>query len=452
MQTRSRKGSHLFSALARFLIAGAVFTLGPVITSAHVPAGSAMAAQQGVDKLHLKDGRVLEGTVEKEVNGYIWFKTKVGAIEQREVFGPEKIEKLERGVAVDPAEPVKAEPDRKEAPAPAGAPGVPRAVVLTLGDRTEDKDMVGKYMCAKPLLDAIPKLEEEIGKDGSGVVVLRIDSGGGMLLEIPKLHDAIEKEFKPRFRTVAWIKWAISAAAMTSHVVEEIYFYPEGNYGACTGFNGGNMKAIVDRPLEEVLFMMEKASARGKKDKAIMRSMQILDAPLSCTIDANGDVHWFQDAESGEIKVNAGDKILTFTSLTAEQTKFSKGTTDDYRQLASLMGYQELNWIGQRERGTPWPVSQSELIQRRFRDRTFEDEKATNAYFVDYQGSVEAARSSQDKTTRGKFVGRARVALDKIKGMVKNNPNFALLVFGRMPDQFKEWVDEQEQMLRDLMK
>jgi len=451
MKTRSFKGSHLLAALARVACAGALLTLAPALAASNWSGGSALALTQSVDKLHLKDGRVLEGTIEKEVNGYIWFKSKIGAIETSEVYGPEKYEKIERGVEAAVAKPADDKPAKKVETAPVGN-SVPRAVVLTLGDRTEDKDMVGKYMCAKPLLDAIPKLEEEIGKDGSGVVVLRIDSGGGMLLEISKLHDAIEKEFKPRFRTVGWIKWAISAAAMTSHVIEEIYFYPEGNYGACTGFNGGNMKAITGRPLEDALFMMEKASVRGKKDPAIMRSMQVLEAPLSCTIDANGDVHWYQDETSGEILVNTKDKILTFTSLSAEQTKFSKGTTDDYRDLTRLMGYQELNWVGKPERGTPWPVSQSELIQRRFRDKTFDDEKATNAYFTDYQGSIQAAQQAQDKTTRGKFVGRARVALDKIKSMVKNNPNFALLLFGRMPDEFKDWVDEQERMLRDLMK
>lgn len=451
MLNRTTKGKHLLHALARVCIAAALMTSAVALVPNTSPAGVAFASQ-GVDKIHLKDGRVLEGTIDKEVNGYVWFKTKIGGIEQVELFEPEKVAKIERGADAAPAAPKAGEDPKEPAKAPAAVPGVPRAVVLTLGDRTEDKDMVGKYMCAKPLLDAIPKLEEEIGKDGSGVVVMRIDSGGGMLLEISKLHDAIEKEFKPRFRTVAWIKWAISAAAMTSHVIEEIYFYPEGNYGACTGFNGGNMKAIIDRPLEDVLYMMEKASARGKKDKSIMRAMQILEAPLSCTVDANGDVHWFQDADAGEIKVNSKDKILTFTSQTAEKTKFSKGTTDDFHQLASLMGYQELNWVGKPETGTPWPVSQSELIQRRFRDKTFEDEKSTNAYFTEYQGSIEIAKAQQDKVERGKFVGKARSALTKIKAMVKNNPNFALLLFGRTLPQFNDWVEEQEKMLRDLMK
>lgn len=454
------KGKHLFSRMAQVALIGALLATAPALLAPEqARAGSLRQgdAKRPVDKLHLKDGRVLEGSIEKEVSGYVWFKSKVGGIEQSSMFKPEEISKLERASDAAPggettASKVETSADPKTAAKPATtANQVSRAVVITAGDRTDGKDMVGQYMCAKPLMDAIPKLEEEIGKDGSGVLVLRIDSGGGLLLEIERIHEVIEKEFKPRFRTVAWIKWAISAAAMSSHVIEEIYFYPEGNYGACTGFNGATMEAIKDRPLEEVLFQFEKASARGKKDPKIMRSMQILE-PLSCTIDSNGDVHWYQDATSGEILVNSGEHILTFTSETARKCKFSKGTTADYSELARLMGYEELNWVGARDKNTPWPVSQSELIQRRFRDKTFEDEKSTNAFFTEFQQSMEIARAQPDKVTRGKFVGRARSALAKIKSMIKNNPNFALLVLNQPPGRFDEWAEEQERILRDLAK
>src|SRR5690606_34230378 len=142
---------------------------------------------------------------------------------------------------------------------------VPRIAVISLGEGG-DKDMVGLFMTAEALKRAIPLLE----KDNVTDVVFRIQSGGGALLEIQKLSDVIHNEFKPRFRVVAWIKSAISAAAMTAHCIEDIYFTSDGNYGACTGWYG-QLTAVKGRDLEEVLYMMEKISARGKHDPKIMR-------------------------------------------------------------------------------------------------------------------------------------------------------------------------------------
>src|ERR1041384_4869288 len=135
--------------------------------------------------------------------------------------------------------------------------GVPRAAVISLGDH--DKEMVGQFITADSLDRCIPLLE----KEHIDIVAIRINSGGGALLEIQKLSDEIEFKFKPKFRTVAWIEHAISAAAMTAHCMEEIYLMPGASYGACTGWYG-QLTAVKGRDLQEVLYMMEKISARGK--------------------------------------------------------------------------------------------------------------------------------------------------------------------------------------------
>ena len=36
--------------------------------------------------------------------------------------------------------------------------------------------------------------------------------------------------------------------------------------------------------------------------------------------------------------------------------------------------------------------------------------------------------------------------------MVRNNPNLALFVMNMTEDQFEQWVDDQRQLLRDLMR
>jgi hypothetical protein len=243
-------------------------------------------------KIHLKDGRIIEGTIQREVNGYVWIKARIANVEQELTLRPEEIDKIDRltGDAAPAADaPAKPE-DAKDVVTDPGTKtsGAPKAVILTLGELPE-RNMVGLFTNAKPLMDAIPTLEEELGKDGSGVVILRLRTYGGMVIEINKLHKVILDELKPRFRTAGWIEIAISAGAATSQVLDELYFTTPGIYGAAVGFRNenGRMIAMEGRSFEEFLFYMEQMSAKGGRAPEIFHAMQDT-VPLSCTIDENG--------------------------------------------------------------------------------------------------------------------------------------------------------------------
>jgi hypothetical protein len=393
------------------------------------------------DTLKLADGRVLTGEVVRELEGYVWFKYSVGGIERTQMFKPTEIQEVERDTteATHGTAP-EATPD--DTPAIEPHTGVTRAAVITLGEGGH-KDMVGIYMTAYILKEIFPLLEEE----KIDVVVFRINSGGGLGLEVQRLSDEIQNEYKPRFRVVGWIESAISAAAMTAHTIEEVYMLPNGNYGACTGFYSLS-QAVEGRELEESLYEMEKISQRGRRDPKIMRAMQIRE-PLSCDIDENGDVIWYQNLE-GEIIVNPKGRILTFNANTAEQCHFSQGTAPDIDTLAKMMGYTEIEWVGKEVSGVPYPVCKAEQVNREFRNKIYEDEQRTNEYFIIYNQSVSIAQGTP-KEDRGKFVNRARKYLNRIKSIIKTNPNFALLRYGSK-EQFDTWVAQQEKLLRDLMK
>lgn len=422
------------------------------------------------DVLHLKDGKVLEGKVSREMNGYVWFTWMVGDIEKTEMFAPNLISKLEK----DSHEPPKAAPATKPETKPAATPNTkpsapttdakpatpavaaapsasrmgsaPRAAIISLGEGRNN--MVGVFFTADSLRRIIPALEEEHIE----TVVFRINSGGGLALELQPLSDVIHNEYKPKFRVAAWIESAISAAAMTSHCIEEIYMMPQGNYGGCTMFRpdgqGGGI-AAKDRELEEVLFQMEKISARGKHPKEIMRSMQIME-PLSCTIDENGDVHWYNN-ESGQFLVNPQDKVLTFDAKDAVKYKFARGIANDIDELGKAMGYTEVNWVGKQVPGVPYPVCKAEEQIRSFRERVANDQKLTQTYFTEY-GTAFAMAQGSPPEDRGKFIAKCKSALSKIERMVKNNPNFSFLIFNRLPEDFKYWVEEREEELRKLQK
>lgn len=418
--------------------------------------GMTFAGRAQADKIHLSDGRVLDGTVTREVDGYVWFKVKIGTLETEEVFRPQQVVKIERDSHGTPAAapaatataPVASTAVAKPEAKPETKPtlGTPRAAVISLGDT--NNNMVGIFFTAEQLRRMIPILESE----KIDVVVFRINSGGGLALELQPLSDVIHNEYKPKFRVVAWIESAISAAAMTAHCIEEIYFMPQGNYGGCTMFRpdgqGGGI-AAKGRELEEVLFQMEKISARGNHPKEIMRSMQIME-PLSCTIDENGDVRWYNNLE-GQYVVNPQERVLTFNAVDAVKYKFAKGIADSYEELGKLMGYTELEWVGKHVPGVPYPVSKAEEANRKFRNQTEEDQKRTNEYFMIYTVSVGQAQSAPVEE-RGKFIGKARSALESIKRMVRNNPNFSFLIFNTLPENFKYWVEEREEELRRLMR
>jgi len=409
-------------------------------------------AAPGGDKVHLKDGTVLEGEIVREVDGWVWLKRTVNGVNQEDTIDPKNISKVERASkGAGAAEPSRAAPDAAKPKARDG--GTPRAAILTL------EGTVGIQMCRKPLEDALPLLR----KDGVNIVIFKINSGGGLLLEIQRLSDVIEEEYKKEFTVVAWIESAISAAAMTAHTVEDIYFMPNGNYGACTGFSGA-LDAMKGRSLEEVLYMMEKISARGKHPKQIMRAMQIsgedevlqqlqISAPsgkLSADIDeATGEVTWYQD-HSGKYTLNpkTGEfKILTFNAEEAVKFKFARGIAATHRELVKQMGYNEVEWVGKPKKGSAWPVCEAEELQIKWRKNATDAEENFGVYVNDYGRNVETAQSVADKTERGVWITKARVALNKLRALAKEQPNLKLLRGLR-----DEWFEEQDDLLRRLAK
>lgn len=334
--------------------------------------------------------------------------------------------------------------------APADASGkIPKATVITLGERG-GKDEVGIYLTEQQLKQVYPMLLEDLGDDGSGVVVFRVTSGGGLGLEVQRISDEIQNVYKKHFRVVAWIDSAISAAAMSSHCIEEIYFTPQGNYGACTGWHGA-LIAAKGRDLEDMLYQMEKISARGGYDPQIMKSMQVMQ-PLSCTVEDSGQVKFYPDTNSGNILLNPEGRILTLTADTALKIHFSRGTAEDLDQLTKLMGYKELNWIGERKKGFIWPISRAEKWSMDYRDKVFQAENLFNADAANYRQQIAAAEQAANRKERGVFVNRALGTLRKLKRSVEENPNFALMQFNMTPDQFMEWYKEQERALKDMMK
>ncbi|MEO1007866.1 MAG: hypothetical protein AAFX79_04825 [Planctomycetota bacterium] len=410
------------------------------------------------DRLTLSDGTVVEGEIRRELNGNVWLENATG---QTQYYSAARIVKIERDVNDTPAEPnepgVSDPAPSIDSPTPGDATarepeprrarsGAPRAAVLSYGDADSDRGMVGTYLTAESLRRAIPLLEEE----EVDIVVFRVNSGGGAVLEIERLSDVLHNEYKPKFRTVSWIDYAISAASLSPHTLNEHYFMERGAYGGNTAWFG-RLQAVKGRDLEEILYMAEKISERGGHDPKLIRAMQILE-PLSADFDENGRMIALYQNTEGEYIINKPERVLALTSDVATKIGFADGVADTLDELAAAMGLTEVEWVGKEVEGVPWPVSKAEQHLIDFRAQTAKDEQRINEYGEGYQVAVDLAQGAP-RDERGKFVSFARRNLSSIKRMVNNNPNLALFILGMDPEkQFERWYEEQEQQLRDLLK
>lgn len=402
-------------------VAAAIVLVGAALLSA-----SAMA-----DKIVLKDGTVYQGKITREGDKFIYIKVMYGTVEKLEFINRDDVKTIERD---DPApktdEALKQAEEEKTSAKTEGAKGATRIAFLNFGPPSDwlgkNDDMVGVQVSSESFKQAIPLLE----KAKTDIVVIRVNSGGGYGLESDRFRELFTKEYKPRFRTVAWVESAISAAAMSPWVLDEFYFFRKGNIGACTGWYGP-LIAVKGAELEEMLFKMEKASEIGKKNPAIMRAMQIMD-PLSADVDENGEVHWRQD-EDGQFILNKKGRVYTMTTSEAIKFKFAKGVADTKEELVKAMGIQEAEFVA---------ADATALVDKSIRENDAVD-KHNQVVFQKYQLAMNLAAQLPDKQSRGIELAKARRLLEEIERMVKLNPNFRFhMGIDLSPEWFKAQRDE----------
>ncbi|MBL0871421.1 MAG: hypothetical protein IBJ18_12685 [Phycisphaerales bacterium] len=444
----------------------AAFTLAAFVGTASVWA----------DKVTLKTGEVIEGVIERDESEFVVVKITKDGKTQTRIISRDDIKKIEKDDAKkgetkpevkkdDSKKDAEKKPDAKKDEGkkdeakkddgkkadtaavtgekkPSNNPRdraltgrATRIAVLHFGPPSNKQgkygDMVGVHISAKAFADVVPILE----KAGVDIVVIRVNSGGGYGLETDRFAELFQNVYKKKFRTVAWIESAISAAAMSPWPLEEFYMMRNGDIGACTGWSG-NLVAVKGIELEEMLAKMEERSRWAGRDTKIMRSMQIRE-PLSCTIDENGNVTWFQD-QTGEIQVNPPNEILTMTAELAVKTKFAKGVADTEEELAKAMGLTEFEFV----------APEATKFIERYTEEAQRVEDTMRETIRKYQLAVGVAEQLP-REQRAPEVGRARKLLNEIRRMVSINPNFRFH-FGI--DFSPAFFERQEEMLRELLK
>lgn len=408
------------------------------------------------DKLYLKDGRVLDGTLVKQDSAFVVFSVNG----KEEIFEASEVSKVEKTEAAKPAapakvepakaepakvEPAKAEPTKAESPKDkekivTGKPN--RIAILNFGppNSWNEKvgDMVGVVISAKAFEDALPLLE----KDNVDTVVIRVKSGGGYGLEVGRFGE-IFRRYKSKFRLVAWVESAISAAAMSPWNISEFYMMPEGNIGACTGWSG-NLVATKGVQLMQMLSQMEELSIEGGRDPKLMRSMQIME-PLSYNVDSNGVITFFQDATSGKYLLNPPGQILTLNSQQAVACKFAVAVAATPDELAKAMGLKEVEWAGQ---------DAAKVIDD-YMKLAHKIDKQVGELAAQYRLALGAAQQLSQQADDPRFgteLGKAKQYLAQIRKWVSLNPNFSFHLAGGfgVGQLTEEWFAQQDEIIKTL--
>lgn len=389
------------------------------------------------DTIVLKDGTKIEGTITDEKPEFVWITIKFGELKKPKLVNRSEIKEIikEKPPAgadaaatstTDPKNPSSVGGKKDDEKRPALNSGATRVAVIS------QEEMVGPFMNAEAFKYAVDLIPKDQKPD---IVIMRVNSGGGALNEVPKLMDLVQKDLKPHYRVVAWIESAISAAAMTSMNIEEIYFMKRGNLGGAVAFSTQNGKATAmkDEGLEMVIKLGEQIAKNGKYDPLVIRAMQEF-MPLSANVDPDGRVTWQAD-EKGQFVVNRADRILTFNAQDALKFKISKGTADTLPELMSLLGVQEYVEVG--APADKYMVSFRENVQKA---QVEIQELQQKLNFI-----IGNAGNLQNEKDRSREFGRAKGLVDQMKSWVRKAPSLEVYE-GLDEEQFRRMYEQIERM------
>jgi membrane-bound ClpP family serine protease len=187
---------------------------------------------------------------------------------------------------------------------------------------------------------------EQMGKEADNwgpnqIIILDIDSPGGLVTEIFKIVEAI-KSVRERHRMVAWVKEAISAAAVTSMQFDEIYFRTTGADGAAMMISGSD--SVYGEQLDKFKDEIGATVEENGRPRCVFLAMVLAKDVLTYTKDPVTGKPTFHDKITGlpgEIILSNDKENLVFNASTALDSGFSQGTADTGAELAPLLGLKE---------------------------------------------------------------------------------------------------------------
>ena len=204
----------------------------------------------------------------------------------------------------------------------------------------------------------IGEYADELSPGGGAIIVLKINSNGGLVAESIKINDTI-REIKSRgHRVVSWIRKAISAGCNTAMACDEIVFNPLGTAGSVTTVRGtASVDESQDPAVLEHLIMTAKESGYSEHVARSMKLNRYMTAyvkdPETGKVEWYGGVdgNWYEPLPEGAVVISTENQNLSFNASNALTCGFSRGTCRDLDEVAEYLNLPNNEWYVTDTRG-----------------------------------------------------------------------------------------------------
>ncbi len=302
-----------------------------------------LAVPVSADTLKTKDGRVFVGKVLEQDDKRVIFEVHRFGATARMTFRRHEIAGITKGdLKIKPVKPVKTTKDpstTKITPEPKAPPIVkydkPTYYIIPF------EGTVGTQVLATRLERSF----KDALKRKPTVVLIVIDSPGGLVQEVSKLV-AVIKKYNGRLRVVAYVRSALSAAAITGLACREIYLEPHAIYGAATAYKmtAFGMPEAISEKFQSVWRAQARVAAEiGGHSTLLAEAMIDAKMELTYTKETDGDIiiesGSLNKSRRGRKTLTTKGKLLTLTAREVVNCGLGKGVIDDYDQLGKKMGF-----------------------------------------------------------------------------------------------------------------
>jgi membrane-bound serine protease (ClpP class) len=277
---------------------------------------AAVAAVARADQLVKADGTTLTGKVVAEQKDTVTFESYAGGMTLRQKIARANIKSLRRDVREGPGY-------------------CPLPLVGVIGEGVLARDLEAGVRAARA---SKPQY-----------VVLVIDSPGGSIAEMASLVQVVRDN--PDLKFVAYVKHAISAAAIVAMSCPQIYVAPGAVIGAAVPWKvgpDGTPVAVEAKFQSAIQAEMKNAARLGGHDELWVRGMTELDLALAWDVPAaapttapatapppRGTVKIAADASPNATEIKSPGKILTLTAAEAVRYGLAAGAAADVAAVKS---------------------------------------------------------------------------------------------------------------------
>ena len=341
------------------------------VSDDHAPAvGADALAEVRLDRLHLVDGRVLEGRAGRtRDDGSIQFEIVGRAGTLSQWFERNEFMRIER------------------APRP---PGTTKIAFIRLDGR------IGLQITDAVLAEAIEMLDRAAPPDRPDVVVFRLASTGASPDETGALLERLKTDVIPKYRTVVWASRLNGDGAILAWASPELFTLP--------GVDIRPGHPWIRNEQEERLALGRTASGISARPSRVMRAL-LTGSGLTATRAAGAKPKWFL-GEGGEERVLApGEKWIS--SETAAEWGIIQGLASGKSELVGLLGCESWVEVGH----------EASAAVDAFAEAMRGAEDAIDAMIEKLYGAIDEAKNARTRDESERILTRARQILDEIESL-----------------------------------